>query len=518
MVIFSAIASVFTAIGFSVATAGFLANTIVTLGLSLLQSRLSRPEKTTRTAVEGDLELGADVFSSVVYGKAKLEGQLLHYNKYGSGNSHNQFVFVLSNGWCDGLEPHVIINDKKHDLVELPVVNNETARYRIDGYSDNIIIRFYDGRPGQTADPELVTHANPSDNWTTDHKVAGHAYVSVTHRYSQALYPSGIPKLEFILRGLRCYDFRKDSTVGGSGSHRIDDPATWEFTENPVIHRFNHEIGLRGLHSGKVMIGMGKSLAETDLATYTFSANAADAERVADGVTVKTYIAGSRAFSNRTHRSFLDMMDGAIAGYGVERGGLSGVIAGAIQIPGGELLESDIRLDEKFAPQPRRSRAERFNQLSGIYKNPDALWENDSYTPVISDAAVAIDKRELPSTLDLPQIPGAAQAQLVADIRFRQNRYMAQINRIPVTFRAAIRWEVGDWLNFRGKTWLVTKVGADARLNGYISLAETSADIFDPEGLLNPPQTIPPTSPGSAPVTTTVAGLTIANITISEPI
>ncbi|HEY0818996.1 MAG TPA: LamG-like jellyroll fold domain-containing protein, partial [Rhizobacter sp.] len=45
----------------------------------------------------------------------------------------------------------------------------------------------------------------------------------------------GFPRIEAIIRGRKVYDPRKDSTNGGSGAHRFDNPSTWEFSTNPTL-------------------------------------------------------------------------------------------------------------------------------------------------------------------------------------------------------------------------------------------------------------------------------------------
>jgi hypothetical protein len=46
---------------------------------------------------------------------------------------------------------------------------------------------------------------------------------------------AGIPIFSVRIKGLKLYDRRKDSTAGGSGSHRIDDQSTWEYSECPAL-------------------------------------------------------------------------------------------------------------------------------------------------------------------------------------------------------------------------------------------------------------------------------------------
>lgn len=52
------------------------------------------------------------------------------------------------------------------------------------------------------------------------------------------VYPSGVNDLKFLVKGLSVYDPRKDSTVGGDGSHRLNDESTWEWSDNPALINF----------------------------------------------------------------------------------------------------------------------------------------------------------------------------------------------------------------------------------------------------------------------------------------
>jgi hypothetical protein len=100
-------------------------------------------------------------------------------------------------------------------------------------------------------------------------------------------YAAGFPKRGWVGRWVKCYDPRKDSTYpGGSGAHRIDNEATWEYTENPWLHELTWEIGRRcanGLgqigaaFTGSLLfLGVGMPAQAIDLPSYVYAANIAD--------------------------------------------------------------------------------------------------------------------------------------------------------------------------------------------------------------------------------------------------
>jgi hypothetical protein len=84
-----------------------------------------------------------------------------------------------------------------------------------------------------------------------------------------------------VVRGKYCYDPRKDDTVtGGSGDHRWDDPDTWEFSDNPVVCRYNW---VRGIYAEddvsdqtKLLVGRGLSAEEAPPENVIAPANVCD--------------------------------------------------------------------------------------------------------------------------------------------------------------------------------------------------------------------------------------------------
>ncbi|MBX3480078.1 MAG: hypothetical protein KF842_06735 [Caulobacter sp.] len=75
--------------------------------------------------------------------------------------------------------------------------------------------------------------------WTSAHRgdgVCSHLLVcaAVEQNDFRKVYPYGHPMLSTLPVGA-VYDWRKDSTRGGSGAHRLDDWSTWEESWNPIL-------------------------------------------------------------------------------------------------------------------------------------------------------------------------------------------------------------------------------------------------------------------------------------------
>ena len=91
-----------------------------------------------------------------------------------------------------------------------------------------------------------VTHYTGSQSTADAALVAAFAAQSITYTDTLAGYAYSVVALPVVafsgqltitatLRGRKVYDPRKDSTAGGSGSHRLATPATWEWSDCPAL-------------------------------------------------------------------------------------------------------------------------------------------------------------------------------------------------------------------------------------------------------------------------------------------
>ncbi len=511
---------IFTAIGTAVAGVLFAGSTLaasviaggLAYGASLLAQTLNRPKASRAStgqpysAVQGQVQYGANVPVGAMFGIGKVTGHRLFYAKYGSGNKFNAEVFVLSNGWCDGLEPTIYFYGQKYALTTRAIIGNEVAHYGVSGFGNLISIRFYDGRPGQGVDTKLVSDTAALGNkWKATSVGAGLTYVVVEREYDAALFEKGRPQFEFILRGLREYDPRKDDTIaGGSGDHRLDDPATWEFSTNPPLHRLNYQIGLRGLISGRTLIGEGKSLGQLDLDSYFAAMNVCDTLRNGK----PTYACSLYVTGDDDHTEVLKEFDDAMAGYALNRRGLSGVIPGAPQIPVLEITADDIPVGRAQEMQRRKSAFDLYNYLSGQFTSPDSLWNPESLTPVTVNLDVAADGRPRQTSNDFLQVTDADTAQYLLNIRYRQNRKGGSVT-LPVSRRVGFRVQEGEWVLFDGTEWLVSGWRCDGQFRCTLQLSETGADVYSDEGIDPGPIVVPSTPPVNPSLLSTVQDFNI---------
>ncbi|MBU2233196.1 MAG: hypothetical protein KKG69_18170 [Alphaproteobacteria bacterium] len=123
--------------------------------------------------------------------------------------------------------------------------------------------------------------------WNSGRKVSGSACYMVTlgENSKRSAYDGKVPAFLTVIEGLFCYDPRLDSTYpGGSGSCRLNDPATWVWTENPIIFGLKWALGLWEGSTGKgapqvdyQVGGIGAKVEGVHLASFVEAANISDA-------------------------------------------------------------------------------------------------------------------------------------------------------------------------------------------------------------------------------------------------
>ncbi len=115
-------------------------------------------------------------------------------------------------------------------------------------------------------------------DWGSDYKLSGHAAIGISALFDKEgeRFASGLPQLGAVWRGVKVYDPRLDSTrPGGSGTHRINDEATWGYSENPACHAVSYAYG-RYMNGVKVF-GVDLGDAAIDIAGAMAWANLCDA-------------------------------------------------------------------------------------------------------------------------------------------------------------------------------------------------------------------------------------------------
>ncbi|TPM58968.1 hypothetical protein FJ959_08830 [Mesorhizobium sp. B2-2-4] len=484
------------------------------LGLAakyLIGSLIPQPKAQAQTS-QLDTTYGEDLARSVAFGKVGTAGHLVYRNSYGSGNRSVQDVYILSNFQITG----VTRVRYKGEWKTLGGTEDATKGFRIESIDAEVWVKLYTGTMTQTADAGLISKANPTGRWTTDHRGAGIAYAIVTSFLDREKLQQPWEAF-FEIEAAPLYDWRLDSTVGGSGSHRWADQTTWEFSENPVLMAYALE---RGIFNGtEMMVGKGVPASRLPLAQWTIAANICD-EFVGDGA---RYSAGiiAAAGSGITHDQNMQPLLEACASTWVEDATGEYPIVGAAQSTVLTFTDDDIMVDEPFRFSVKRTKSELINTLAGTYFEPDNFYEQTPFAVRIDAAALAEDGERLAVSIPYDAVNRSDVADRLADIAFKASRYQgnAEICIHPKFLADAQvgRWVEWDSADYGTRTFQIAEkrlgpFGEKACRNVYLTLQEVSEAIFDGTAYVTVP--VVPVDPGAPDYASTAANFLAAGIQI----
>ncbi|TJV70346.1 MAG: hypothetical protein E5X76_20135 [Mesorhizobium sp.] len=437
-------------------------------------------QKPQAQAAQLDTNYGEDLARVVAMGKVGVAGTLEYRNAYGSGNRKVQDVYKLSDFRITGITRVRY----KGEWKTLGGVEDAIKGFRIQDIDSEIWVKLYQGTMTQTADPGLIANANPAGRWTVNHRGAGIAYVVVTNFLNRE-HLTAPWQAFFEIQGAPLYDWRKDSSIGGSGAHRWDDQSTWEFSENPVLMAYALE---RGIFNGtEMMVGKGVPASRLPLGNWTLAANICD-ENVGSG---KRYSAGliAAAGSGVTHDQNLQPLLEASAATWVEKATGEYPIVGAPQSIAFTFTDDDIMVDEPFRFSLKRTKSELINTLAGTYLEPDNFYQQTPLAIRIDAAALAEDRERLAVSVPYGAVNRSEVGDRLADIAFKASRYQAngEICLHPKFLAEAdpglwVQWtsaEFGTTFTFQMLDKRLGAFGEKAARNIYVALQEVGDGIFD---------------------------------------
>lgn len=504
-------------------TYSFLGKALLSFGLSFalnaIANAIDRRRNNNAEELNGlDLapQAGALVPRQILIGEYATFGQIVYQNTYGSSNEYFEHVCLLNDWYSEGLTG-VIINNQLFDLTVESSSGAKTV-YTIDTLSStDIKLTFYNGFQ-VAADSDLVTNSNPSGKWDTTAVGVGLTYVvmRIKYRKDSALFKGGIPQLKYIGKWSLLYDWRLDTTNGGSGSHRWDDFTTWEWSDNPVVGMYNYHRGF--YHNDRLVIGQGVALADIIQASYTAAADIADQSVSLDaGGTEPRYRCCITLTASRDiqHSDALDSFRAAFAGYLYDYGGFYYVVAGANYSSQVTINDTDLDPESPVTLSMKRPRFQLGNVFYGNYLDPAAGYEPQTYTEQRDDTNVSEVGEEIAVSHELLNVPSQFQAERIARIRLREvnAQHTASIVLFSLRF---FKYMPGDWITWRSLLWRIADRQVDLA-TGKVGwqLEGTASDVASwstsDEGEVN---LIPATiTPGTQ--ITTVSGFNLAAATIT---
>jgi hypothetical protein len=419
---------------------------------------------------------GGAVNQSIIVGEKETAGSLLYAGTWGkAGKTPNGFyvrVFCLqdmpsydflSRVWTSG-------NKGTLDLTKIGYTDKDTdTLFPADGsgYSGSgtsmghpvttldhdsnhyAWVKFLDGSQ-VAADPYLIEKfGGLADRpWTSGMIGRDRTLMIVTQQWTQKEAVSE-KNVAAVVQGMKLYDWRKDSTNGGSGSHRWGDASTYEYTGSPIVILYNI---MRGIYRGSTWIygGFNWPARRFDNASWTAAANVCDENvSLAAGGTQKRYRMGAEINLGEAPLSVMDRILAACSGRLVESGGIYKVYAGGIGASVYSFTDDDVIVTEPLNGTMFPSREDICNTITGSYCEPDNGGQMKAYKKRTNAGYVAADNGEPRSTeMSFDYVRDNRQAQRLAKHALNDNRrFMTKTIALPSIGRKLEPGDVVNWSN-----------------------------------------------------------------------
>ena len=339
--------------------------------------------------------------------------------------------------------------------------------------------------------------------WTSSQSTfTGCAYTVLSWVYDEDGLPRGIPqKIKQEVEGALVYDPRKDSTRGGSGSHRADDQTTWEYApldsngvpigRNNALQVLWYVIGWR--IEGVRVAGMGVDLDDIDFASFIEAANNCE--------TMEWYSDGILSTGDQ-HKKNLGILSSAAGGVVTDTGGIYNY-----RVAIDDTADIVVAFDEndiisEITGSPRRPMSEQFNEVAATFVDP-RLGYQKAPLPLMDDPTYTADDgftRRKSMSLDMVQ--DSEQGQKLTRLYLNKGRMQAEFTATftrkagRVVNMDCITITFADW-GWTNRLFRVTQTTYDP--NGGITLTfrEEDASVYS-FGTVTP-LPAPATLPGGNP-------------------
>lgn len=412
---------------------------VINVALSYLSEALAdKPRDPGRPPVNVTVNDTVD-YRHLVVGTRRVGGSFVDIRTSGGGpTSPNKFlwyVIAYADHQCSALR------DAWFDEFYVPEadIDSGTGAVSTTWANGKAWIWNHLGTQAQTADAQLTgtfgSGGGGFGTWTSTDRLRGVCYRVIKMERDDTAFPSGAPNgVSALVDGALVYDMRKDTTNGGSGSHRMDDPSTWEFSES------NWALGTLWLLTGGSVVndqatrlvkyGIQEEYSRIDWPFWAAVANVSDQTLTGANTTPAgdqaRYTLDMEVTTAQLRKEHLDLAIRAGAGEMVYVHGKWRLHAGAYDAPVHSFDQDDLRGEMEI--EDTTDEKERVNRVAAIYVDPDQQWKEQT-TPYRFNAAYDTQDqgRELPKEIDLRAVTNAARAQRICELELRKARQMRRV-------------------------------------------------------------------------------------------
>lgn len=396
----------------------FFLRAAIGIGISLLGQALAGKPKKQGFSVQGKIQSGEDTPRSIIMGFGATAGSLVYANSWGtSGDTPNAYftqVICVSDKPLNGIWAVWVNNEKVTLLVDdidedkgIPV-----EEYRKSG-KHHLWIKFYDGTQ-TAADDFLVNTVSSTDRPYSSSRVGhGCAYIVATSLVDDELW-TGFPAFKFEFLGINLYDVSKDTTAGGDGDQRIDNPATWGGDGDflPAVQIYNLLMGID--YDGQWLYGLQNlPIARLPPATWIEMIDKCRLEIEGPSGMETQYKSGGEIQVGAPLADAIESLLSACQGRLSEFGGLYEIFLGAPPETGTfAITDDDILSTEEQTFTPFFGLDSTINGVAAKYPSPGDGWVLKVAPPLYRpDLEVADGNRRLMADVSLDLVPFPFQVQ-----------------------------------------------------------------------------------------------------------
>lgn len=366
----------------------------VTATMNLFSGSLKGTPKASDTP-QGSPVIINDALSPrrLIYGQVRAGGVEMFSTSSGATNANFHQIIYLGEGPIEGIDRYYFENDwlnvNESGVVIGTLKPDGTVKnnaYTKSGAA-RVFFQFFDGSEDQQAVADLVSAAPTL--WTQAHRLRGCAFVYMRLVYDQAVFPNGLPKVSFLMRGRRVYDPRQGSMV---------------YSVNPILHLRDY------MTMARLRGGVGVAYSEFDDDEISEQADFMDeivngAPRFTSNGIVETDA------QNTPQRTMPEMMS-AFFGNMSYHGGAYHFVLSQWQEPVMTITEDDLVAGYDLGLT--KSGSDIYNAVRGSFIRPSMDYLADEYAPVVDAAAVAADGRQVFEEVNLPWTQDEAVARRIA--------------------------------------------------------------------------------------------------------
>ena len=523
----AAVAWVSSTFAVTAATAAAALNFVGGIALNAIAGALYRP-KLPGADVSVEVKVGDNLPLSFVVGESATAGKRKYVGNWGDNTRFITEVLeysALPQGmdgiWINDERGNIRLADGMETLGGIANVGYRLRNYNRDG-ATRIWVRWLDGMQ-MAADQTLINlfGNDPDYPWTAAHIGRGKSYAIVTSLYDDETLTS-YPDFLVEPTPLPLYDWRFDSTNGGSGTQRWADQSTHRPTRNPAVIAYNI---VRGIYFGTEWVYGGKNLPawRLPIAEWTAAANACDQlVTLASGATEPRYRCGLEISVDMEPASVLDEIGRSANMKFAEVGGRLKPI---VDLPGAAVFsftDGDILTTEGQSFSPFYPASDTFNAITASYPERGEKWATKDAPEYIDTAAREDDGgRYLPTSMSYGAVPFGRQVQRLMRSQMRDFRRtrIHQFYLAPDAYALEPGIDMVSWTSDRNgyinKLFMVESVSKTPGMNALVSLREVDPSDYDWSSDFEQPIVItPPVNP--RPFVQTAEGFNVAPSTIVD--